>query len=403
MEKRIELLAPAGNMEKLKVALHYGADAVYGGPADFSLRAGKKGVFQLDELEEAIEHTHTRSARFFLTLNSFLREDELDRFAEMVKTTASFNPDAFIISDPGAIAIAREIAPHIPIHLSTQGNNLNSRAINLWAGHGITRVILARELSLREITSIRQNTDIDIECFIHGAVCISYSGRCMLSKYLTGRDANKGDCSHPCRWSYTLVEEKRPGEYFQVEEDQHGTYFFNSKDLCSIDLIPQIIASGVSSMKIEGRMKTVNYVATVVSVYRNALDYYYENPENYKVMPEWRLELEKINTREYTTGFFLPEEEHRENPDKRPFTPRHRYAGLVKKTLPGNRCVVTIKNSISTGDLVEVVTKGSSINTETVKEMTDMDNQPIQRANPNQEVIIRLKPPAGEMSIIRKA
>ncbi|MCK5767344.1 MAG: U32 family peptidase, partial [Candidatus Atribacteria bacterium] len=268
--KRPELLAPAGNLEKLKIAIIYGADAVYLGGENFGLRAGAKN-FTLKALAEGINFAHERGKRIYLTLNIIAHNEDLVGLPEYVRQLKKLHLDGLIISDPGILSIVKEILPEMEIHLSTQANTTNYASVNFWYQQGVKRIILARELSLEEIKEIAQKVpdDMKIETFVHGAMCISYSGRCLLSNYMTGRDANRGDCAHSCRWKYSLMEEKRPGEYFPVYEDEKGAYFFNSKDLCMIEHVPVLIKAGISALKIEGRMKSAYYVANVVKAYRH--------------------------------------------------------------------------------------------------------------------------------------
>lgn len=303
--KTPELLAPAGNMEKLKVALKYGADAVYFGGSSYGLRAFA-GNFSEPEMLEAIEYTHKQGKKAYVTVNIFPHNDDLSGLDEYIKFLDSAGADAIILSDPGVFSIARECAPNLDIHISTQANNVNYKSALFWHKLGAKRIILARELSLKEIRQIRDNTpeSLELESFVHGAMCMSYSGRCLLSNYMTGRDSNRGECAHPCRYKYYLVEEKRPGQYMPVLEDDRGTYIMNSKDLCMIEHIPDIINSGVVSLKIEGRMKSSFYVATVVKAYRQALDEYISKGQNYIFNNRWIEDLEKASHREFSTGFY---------------------------------------------------------------------------------------------------
>ena len=308
-----EILAPAGSLAKLKYAVMYGADAVYIGGEAFSLRVAAKN-FTLEEIKEGIEFAHQRGAKEYITANIIPHNSDLDSFPDFVRQVASLGADAIIISDLGAFSIVREVAPELDIHVSTQANNTNYASANMWYKLGAKRVILARDLSFEEIKEIRSKTpsDMEIECFVHGAMCVSYSGRCLLSNYLTHRDSNRGACSHPCRWKYYLMEEKRPGEYMPVFENERGTFIFNSKDLCMIEHIPELMDAGVTSFKIEGRVKNELYIATVVKAYRDAVDAYFENKDNYKVNEDILTELTKVSHREYTDGFYFgkPTERH---------------------------------------------------------------------------------------------
>lgn len=298
-----ELLAPAGNMEKLKMALIYGADAVYLGGKAFGLRAFG-GNFSLEELREAVDFTHGLGKKLYVTVNIFPHNSDMEKLPEYLRYLDEIRVDAILVADLGVFAWAKKYAPHVPIHISTQANNVNWVSVNAWHEMGASRVVLAREMSLAEIKTIRDKCPVELEMFVHGAMCISYSGRCLMSNYMTGRDSNRGSCAQPCRWKYTLMEEKRPGQFFPVEEDDRGTYIFNSKDMCLLPYLPDVIESGIDSLKIEGRMKSVHYAASVVKAYREAIDSYFEDPEKFNVKQEWLEELNKVSHRAYTTGFY---------------------------------------------------------------------------------------------------
>ena len=302
---KVELLAPAGSLQKLKYAIQYGADAVYIGGEAFSLRVAAKN-FSTDEIKDGIAYAHELGKKVYITANIIPHNDDLKEFPAFVKEVSDMGADAIIVSDLGTFSIVREVAPNLDIHISTQANNTNYMSAKMWYSLGAKRVVLARDLSFKEIEEIRDNIlpENEIECFVHGAMCVSYSGRCLLSNYLTHRDANKGACSHPCRWKYYLMEEKRPGEYMPVFENDRGTFLYNSKDLCMVQHIPDLIKAGITSFKIEGRVKNELYVATVVGAYRRAIDSYYADPDNFKVDADILEELEKVSHREYTTGFY---------------------------------------------------------------------------------------------------
>lgn len=304
--KKVELLAPAGDLQKLKYALVYGADAVYLGGEIFGLRASAKN-FSFEEIKEGVEFAHDMGKKVYITLNIIPHNEDLAQLEAYINSIKDLGIDAVILSDPGTLMYVKEYAPNMEIHLSTQANNTNFMSAKFWHQQGISRVILARELSFAEIKEISEKTPdtLETEAFVHGAMCISYSGRCLISNYMTNRDANKGECSHPCRWDYVLVEKKRPGEYYPVVEDEKGTYFFNSKDLCLIEHIPELIGAGLTSLKIEGRMKSLYYVANVVRVYREAIDSYYENPDNFQFKEAWVHEIKKASHRKFTTGFSI--------------------------------------------------------------------------------------------------
>lgn len=303
MIKKPELLAPAGNMEKLKMALIYGADAVYLGGKAFGLRAFG-GNFDYDELKEAVDFTHKLGRKVYVTVNIFPHNSDMEKLPEYLAYLNEIRVDAMLIADLGIFTLAKKYAPDTNIHISTQANNTNWVTVNTWADMGASRVVLAREMSLGEIRTIREKCPVELEMFVHGAMCISYSGRCLMSNYMTGRDANRGSCAQACRWKYALVEEKRPGQYFPIEEDDRGTYFFNSKDMCLLPHIGDVIDSGVDSLKIEGRMKSVHYAASIVKAYRAAIDSYCEDPEHFELKQEWIDELGKVSHRQYTTGFY---------------------------------------------------------------------------------------------------
>lgn len=305
--KKPELLAPAGNLQKLKIAFKYGADAVYFGGKDFSLRAAAQN-FSFEDMKEGAELAHSLGKKMYCTVNIMPRSEEIDRLPEFFKKLEEANIDAVLVSDLGVFSVVKKHTS-LPIHISTQANTVNYAAVNMWGEMGAERVVLGRECSLEEIKTIRNNIpeDLELEVFVHGAMCMSYSGRCLLSSYMTGRDSNRGTCAQSCRWKYSLVEEKRQGQYFPIEEDSRGTYIMNSKDLCMIDYMPELLNAGISSLKIEGRNKSEYYVAIVVNAYRKAIDLYYEDPENYKLPKEVRDELYKVSHREYNTGFFFSE------------------------------------------------------------------------------------------------
>ena len=304
--KKPELLAPGGSLEKLKAAIDYGADAVYIGGEAFSLRVAAEN-FSLEDMKEGLEYAHDRGKKVYLTANIIAHNRDISKFEEFIEEIRPLGFDAVLIADLGLFNVMRRTAPEIPIHISTQANNTNYMTADMWHKLGAQRVVLGREMSFKEIEEIQKNVSpgLELEAFVHGAMCISYSGRCLLSNYMTGRNSNLGACAHPCRWNYSLVEEKRPGEYFDVFENERGTFIFNSKDLCTIEHIPELVKSGIASLKIEGRVKTAFYVATVVGAYRREIDRYCEDPENYVFNPEELEELCKVSHRPYTTGFYF--------------------------------------------------------------------------------------------------
>jgi len=299
-----ELLAPAGNLEKGKIAIIYGADAVYLGGKKFGLRAFADN-FSFEEIAEMVRYAHERNKKVYATVNIFAHNDDIRELPSYLRELSELKIDALLISDLGVWTVAREVVPNMPLHVSTQANSTNYVTVATWEKLGAKRVVLARELSLEEIGEISRRTDIELECFVHGAMCISYSGRCLLSAYFTGRDGNRGACAQACRWKYGLVEEKRPGQFFELQENGRGTFIMNSKDLCLIEYLPKLMKAGITSFKIEGRMKSAHYVATVVNVYRRAIDKCYNDVDNYNVPDEWLCELNKISHRPYTSGFAI--------------------------------------------------------------------------------------------------
>ncbi len=401
---KIELLAPAGNLSRLKIALAYGADAVYAGGDSFSLRVRAKN-FTDEELAEGIRYTHSLGKKFYLALNVIPHNDDIEALIEYIKQIKELKPDAFIISDLGAFNLAKEYAPEIPIHVSTQANNVNYMTVESWHKMGAERVVLARELSFDEVKTIREKTspDLELEAFIHGAMCISYSGRCLLSGYMTGRESNSGDCAHPCRWNYTLMEEKRPGEYFPVYENDRGTFIFNSKDMCMIEHIPELINSGITSFKIEGRVKTEYYVATVVGAYRRAIDSYLSDPEGYKFNPEWLTEVSKVSNRGYTTGFwFKKPDANSQNTVDGGYVRTYDLAALFEKNENG-KCVFVQKNKLTVGDTVEVMTPDGEPFTFKINKIWDENDSKIQSApHPMQIFKLDIGKELPEFSMLRK-
>ena len=357
--KKPELLIPAGSLDVLKVAIDYGADAVYIGGQKFGLRA-KAGNFTIEEMIAGVDYVHAAGKKLYVTVNIFAHNDDIEGvkkyFNDIKDAGLEEKIDAFIISDPGIFTLAKEILPGIEIHISTQSNNTNYLTYNFWYKMGASRVVAARELSLKEIRTIRDNipADMEIEAFMHGAMCISYSGRCLLSSYFTGRDANKGACTHPCRWKYSIVEEKRPGEYLPVEEDDRGTYIFNSKDLCMIDYIPEMIDAGINSFKIEGRMKTALYVAVVTRTYRQAIDDYFTSEELYRSRKSYYdEEISACTFRQFTTGFYFGKtDENSQIYDNNTYIKNYTYLGIVEDITDDGLVVIHQKNKFLVGDEV---------------------------------------------------
>lgn len=394
-----ELLAPAGNLEKLKIAVHYGADAVYLGGKAFGLR-NLADNFTLEEMATGIEYAHNRKVKVYLTVNSYPANDDLAALASYLHEVTTLPFDALIAADPGVIQLIREIAPEATIHLSTQANSVNWRAVSFWENQGIKRINLAREMSLVDVRETAAKTSVELELFAHGAMCISYSGRCLLSSVMSGRNANKGECSHPCRWNYSLVEETRPGEYFPVMEDETGTFIFNSKDLCLIEHLPEIVASGVSSLKIEGRMKGIYYVASVVRAYRAALDAIRDEGDSYHFRPEWLEELCKISHRGYTTGFLFGQPEDVGQEYHCAYLRTYLFVGVVEAMNPDGTFMVAVRNKISRGDAVELM--GPAMRNDSFcAELTDEKGNSIDVANPNQRVKMSLPEGAAVNDLLR--
>ena len=404
----MELLAPAGDLEKLKIAIDYGADAVYFGGEAFGLRAGA-GNFTKEEIREGAEYAHERGKKIYMTVNIFAHNEDIRLLPDFLRGIADLEIDAFLVSDPGVIAVFREILPDAVLHLSTQANTTNYMTAKFWYDMGISRIVAAREISFEELREFRREIpeDMEIEAFVHGAMCISYSGRCLMSNFMTVRDANRGACAHPCRWNYSLMEEKRPGEYFPVEEDQRGTYVFNSKDLCMIGHIPEMVEAGIASAKIEGRMKTIFYAATVVRVYREAIDRYYADPASYRFRPELLEELSKVSNRHFTTGFFLGRpDESAQNYESSAYIRKYDFIGIVR-SYDGETgsALIEQRNHFRVGDEIEIFGPGSaSFFTQTVEELFDAESgKPVEVA-PHAQQMLRMKVrfPVGASYMLRR-
>ncbi|MGV1100435.1 peptidase U32 family protein [Thiovibrio sp. JS02] len=395
-----ELLAPAGNFEKMRAAIHYGADAVYLGGRKFSLRAHATN-FGEEEIAVASAYAHAHGVKVYVTLNIFAHNDDLAELPAYLQSLKTAKVDGLIISDPGILAVARQEVPGLAIHLSTQANVTNRESVRFWESQGVTRLNLARELSLAEISEIRQAAAAELEVFVHGALCISYSGRCLLSLYLTGRDANQGDCAHPCRYSYRLEEEKRPGQFFPVEEDGRGTYIFNAKDLCLLNRLPELIRAGADSLKIEGRMKSVYYVGAVVRLYRAALDYWGRHglpAGSGSLPPEFGEELRKIGSRGHTENFF------REPPKAAEMLyagPKLIYdyapVGIVREK--GAQPLLECRNRFRVGDLLEYLGRGLTNSSHRVVAIIGEDGVSLEKANPNSLLFLVLEPPPAGCEI----
>lgn len=403
--KKPELLLPASSLEVLKTAVRYGADAVYIGGEVFGLRAKAKN-FTIEEMAEGVEFAHKHGARVYVTANILAHNADIEPVRAYFHDLKEVKPDALIISDPAIFTIAKEMLPEVEIHISTQANNTNYGTYQFWYGLGAKRVVSARELSIKEIKEIREQIpeDMEIETFVHGAMCISYSGRCLLSSFMAGRDANKGACTHPCRWKYAVMEETREGQYMPVEENERGTYIFNSKDLCMIEHIPELIDAGIDSFKIEGRMKTALYVATVARTYRMAIDDYLENPEKYTAnIPKYKTMISQCTYRQYTTGFFFGKpDEDAQIYDNNVYERNYIYLGIVGQGPQPDIYTIEQKNKFCVGDTIEVMKPdGKDIETKVLficdEEGNAMDSCP----HPKQKLQIRLETEAEAGDILR--
>ncbi|MBA3017669.1 MAG: U32 family peptidase [Proteobacteria bacterium] len=400
--RKIELLAPAGNFEKLEIAIHYGADAVYLAGKEFSLR-NFSGNFTLDELHKAVKFARNCSVKTYVACNIYSRNPEQKAIKDYLKALSEISPDAVIIADPGILMEASKIIPQIPLHLSTQANTTNYKTVMFWEKFGIKRINVARELSLKEIKEIVSRSSIEIEAFVHGSMCISYSGRCLLSAFMTNRSSNLGECSHPCRWNYAVMEEKRPGQYYPIAENKNGTYIFNSRDLCMIEHIPEIIESGLSSIKIEGRMKGINYVASAVKVYREAIDSYYENPDGFKIQKYWIDELNNISHRGYCTGFYFGDPEQISPNFEYNLNSGLLFVGKIIETSGPQNVNIDVRNKVFKGDAVEVLTiKGPSRKDEIIQ-IIDQNGESVSFAQPGSRVTIFLNSDYLPNDLIRRA
>ena len=393
-------------MEKLKTAVRFGADAVYFGGEMFSLRAGA-GNFTVPEIEEAMDWLHANDAKGYMTINIYPHNGDISPLRDYIGKIRHIPVDAFLVSDPGVMGLIKEQIPDAEIHLSTQANTTNYLTARFWASQGVKRIVCAREMSLEEIRIMRAELpeDIEIESFVHGAMCISYSGRCLLSNFMAGRDANRGACTHPCRWKYALVEEQRPGQYYPIEEDAYGSYILNSRDLCMIDHIPELAEAGVYSLKIEGRMKSMYYVATVVTAYRAAIDDYLRDPENYRFDPKYYDELCKASHREFTHGFYFNKPTDKDqNYITSDYIRDYSFIGLVRETdSETGLTTVEQRNKFSVGDTVEIFGPHTPFYEETIREMYDEEGSAIESApHPQQILRIRFERTPEEGFIMRK-
>jgi len=406
MNRTPELLIPASSLEVLKIAVIFGADAVYIGGEAFGLRAKAKN-FSMQDIQEGIDFAHERGVKVYITANILAHNEDLVGIREYFTELKALKPDGLIIADAGVFEIAKEVCPEIERHISTQANNTNYGTYNFWHKQGATRVVSARELSLEELRELRANIpeELEIETFIHGAMCISYSGRCLLSNYFTGRDANRGACTHPCRWKYSLVEETRPNEYMPVYENERGTYIFNSKDLCMIEHIPALLEAGIDSLKIEGRMKTALYVATVARTYRKAIDDYMESPQLYKENMQWYLEqISNCTYRQFTTGFFFGKtDESAQIYDNNTYVKEYTYLGIVGEEKAG-LYYIEQRNKFSVGEEIEVMKPSGENIVVTVQKIVDENGMEQESApHPKQVLYIDLGIVLEQYDILRRA
>ncbi len=404
MIKKPELLAPAGNLEKLKMSVLYGADAVYLGGKSFGLRAFG-GNFSREDLREAMEFAHARGKKVYVTVNIFPHNGDLEGLPDYLEYLQEIQADALLVADLGVFMMCRKLIPDMELHVSTQANNTNWATVNAWKDLGASRVVLAREMSLTEIREIRTKCDVDLEMFMHGAMCISYSGRCLLSNYFTGRDANRGSCAQSCRWKYALVEETRPGKYFPIEEDERGTYIMNSKDMCLMPNIRDVIESGVDSLKIEGRMKSVHYAASVTKAYRLAIDSYFEDPDHFEVRREWMDELEKVSHRAYTTGFYYHQPTAEDQIyGKTSYDQTSDFVGLVREYDPvTGYAIVEQRNNMKLGQEIEVFQPTGPLYRQQITDMIDDSGEHVDVApHPQQIVQMKMTQPVEPYTILRR-
>lgn len=404
--QRIELLAPAGDLERLKTAFIYGADAVYIGGEIFGMRSAAKN-FNKEDMAEGVRFAHERGKQVFVTVNIIPRNEEFEQLEAYLKELEEIGVDAVIVSDPGVFSVVKKVVPNMEIHISTQASTTNAASATFWYNQGAKRVVMARELSFEEIKEIRDNSPegMDIEAFIHGAMCMSYSGKCVISNYTTGRDANRGACAQSCRWKYTLVEEQENGDYKKVLDDVDAEFFFNTKDMCMINYIPQIIESGINSFKIEGRMKTAYYVATTVRAYRMAIDEYIKDPENWQFNPMWLEELKKGSHRHFSEGFYLGKTTTRDqNYESASYVRNYDFIGVVRgHEEESGLVIVEQRNRMFVGDEIEIIGPYKETIYGKILEMYNEENEPIESA-PHAKQIVKMKLdiPVEEHYMLRK-
>jgi U32 family peptidase len=399
--QKVELLAPAGNFEKLEIAIHYGADAVYLAGKEFSLRNFSQN-FTPDELQHAVRYARKHHVKVYAACNVYPKNNEQKSIVDYLHLLGEIGIDALIVADPGIFMTASKIIPHIPIHLSTQANTTNLNSALFWQTLGIKRVNLARELSLKEIRDVALHCDLEIEAFVHGAMCIAYSGRCLLSSFMANRDSNRGMCTQSCRWKYAVVEELRPGEYIPIAEDDRGSYMFSSKDLCMIEHIPEIIESGIVSLKIEGRMRSINYLASTVKVYREAIDAYYEDPENHMAPKDWLNELNAVTNRSYSTGFYF-DDPHQILPTYENL--RHsgqKFIGKVIGTSKKHGIEIDVRNKFFKGDTIQILGRKDPVKNDKIHAIFDDRGQSMDFAQPGSKVFVILDNACCPNDLIRR-
>ncbi len=402
--KKPELLAPAGTMEKLKCAIRYGADAVYMGGPDFGLR-NMAGNFTLAEMPQALAFCHEHGTRCYLTINSYPADHTLTRLEIYLQELAPLPFDAYIVSDPGVLRMIRRISPEREIHLSTQANTINHESVLFWQDQGVGRVNLAREMTLEDISATTRAVAIPCEVFVHGALCIAYSGRCLLSSAMTGRSANLGECTQPCRWKYALVEERRPGEYQPIVEDSSGTFIYNSKDLCLLEYLPDLVRAGVGALKIEGRMKGIHYLAGVLRVYRAALDRFCNDPKAYRVDPAWMEELATISHRGYTTGFLLGDPRDVGQSYQAGYLRSHKLVGVIEALQGDGLAVVVVRNRFQQGDQLSLLgpaMKHAVFTADSLQQLQPTgDRLPVDVVHPNMRILLAVPDTAAVGDMIR--
>ena len=398
--QKVELLAPAGNFEKLEIAIHYGADAVYLAGKEFSLRNFSQN-FTLDELQHAVIYARKHHVKVYTACNVYPKNNEQESIKDYLHSLGKIGIDALIIADPGIFMTASKIIPQIPIHLSTQANTTNLKSVLFWQTLGIKRVNLAREMSLKEIEEVALHCDLEIEAFVHGSMCIAYSGRCLLSSFMANRDSNRGMCTQSCRWKYAVVEELRPGQYMPIAEDDRGSYMFSSKDLCMIEHIPEIIESGIVSLKIEGRMRSINYLASAVKVYREAIDTYYENPEDYMTQKDWLYELQTVSNRSYSTGFYFDDPHQISSAYENLINSGQKFIGKVIGKSKKLDIEIDVRNKFFKGDTIQILGRKGPVKNDRVHAIFDDRGHPLAFAQPGSVVYVTMDNPCYPNDLIR--